>query len=82
MLAVALSAFAHVAHTHDANGSGVAKPCLCWGGHDRAAPPPVASTQHLPFLRPAVPAAAVVSLAFTDCTARRFQARAPPELRA
>jgi hypothetical protein len=81
VLAVALAAFAHVAHAHDAKGSLVSKTCLCWNGHDRAAPPPAASAQYLPCLRPAAPAVAVACLEFTDCTARPFHARAPPELR-
>jgi hypothetical protein len=67
VLAVALAAFVHVAHAH---------------GHDRAAPPPVATVRQLPCLKPDAPAVAVVRPEFTDPAARPFQARAPPPLRA
>jgi hypothetical protein len=82
VLAVALASFVHVAHSHDVQGTGTHKPCPCWSGHDRAAPPPEASTQRLPCERPAAPAVRVPATEFTDPAARPFQARAPPQLRA
>lgn len=81
VLAIALASFVHVAHSHDALGSGPSKPCPCWSGHDRVAPPPAASVQSLPCERPAVPSVPVAEVDYTDLTARPFQARAPPQLR-
>ena len=81
VLAVALASFVHVAHSHDAVGSGPSKPCPCWSGHDRVAPPPAATTHRLPCVRPAAPGVLVAHVDYIDHTARPFQARAPPQLR-
>jgi hypothetical protein len=80
MLAVALASFVHVAHSHDAQGSGPSKPCPCWTAHERVAPPPAATALRLPCERPAAPEVAVACDEHTDLTARPFQARAPPLL--
>ena len=82
LLAISLASFVHVAHSHDAAGSGPSKPCPCWTAHDRVAPPPAPITLRLPCVRPAAPDVQVAHAEHTDLTARPFQARAPPQLRA
>jgi hypothetical protein len=82
LLALALASFLHVAHSHDAPGSGPSKPCPCWTSHDRAAPPPTPTTLRLPCERPAAPEVRIAYARHADHAARPFQARAPPPLRA
>jgi hypothetical protein len=81
VLAIALASFVHVAHSHDAAGSGPSKPCPCWSGHDRVAPPPTVTPQSLPCERPAAPDVLVAEVDCIDPSARPFQARAPPQFR-
>jgi hypothetical protein len=82
-LFVAVAAFMHVAHTHEADAPATYKFCSFCTTLDRGAAPPPASAVAIPFVAPAA-TAIVVEIAGPLGTATRTprQSRAPPALQA
>ncbi len=82
-LFLALAAFMHVAHTHEADAPATYQLCTFCTTLDRGGAPPPAIAAAIPFLSPAV-TAAVVEIAGPVGTATRTprQSRAPPALQA
>jgi hypothetical protein len=82
-LFLALAAFMHVAHTHEADAPATYKFCSFCTTLDRGGAPPPAITVAIPFLTPAA-AATVVEIAGPLGTTTRTprQSRAPPALQA
>jgi uncharacterized membrane protein YgaE (UPF0421/DUF939 family) len=82
-LALALAAFMHVAHTHEADASAASNYCaICTTLHHDAAPPPHSATV-IVCVPPVTPASAVEFAAPADAIRRApHQPRAPPALQA
>ncbi len=81
-LSVALASFMHVAHGHEAEGTGAAKLCQFCSSFDRGTAPPPAALASLPAARPLPPPAVAALPAPRGAIAASYQARAPPHAQA
>jgi hypothetical protein len=81
-LSVALASFMHVAHSHEAEGTGAAKLCQFCSSFDRGTAPPPAGPAASPTARADSPPAAAASPAPIPSITGPYEARAPPHAQA
>lgn len=81
-LSVALASFMHVAHSHEAEGTGAAKPCQFCSSFDRGTAPPPAGLAPSPTARVHSPPAEAASPAPILSITGSYEARAPPHAQA
>jgi hypothetical protein len=81
-LSVALASFMHLAHSHEAEGTGAATLCEFCSSFDRGMAPPPASLATFSTPRADLPPEAVASPAPIFPVTGSYEARAPPHAQA
>jgi hypothetical protein len=81
-LAVALASFMHLAHSHEAGGTGAATLCEFCSSFDRGMAPPPASLAASPAARADSPPEPAASPAPVFSVTGSYEARAPPHAQA